>query len=233
MRKNYKKILSAVCCLTLVFGSAVSIVACGEKEESSYNIVYDLNYDGEESRTVNVPSGAAVIDWQPHRTGYELVGWYTDPTFTRKYDFNKKASADITLYAKWEKEANSAVITFDANFRGKNKNTTSTVHIGDFVSESLAPQTSRLGYEFTGWYEDAECTNAWDFNKKVTEDATLYAGYKRDNSVKRDADGNPVFDNITVNVWIGWTSNRNDNVLWSLAKAFNADPKYKGKIKKF
>lgn len=231
MIKKYKKILSVICCFVFVIGSTISLAACSEKEKTSYDIVYDLNYEGETNRIVNIPSGAAVIDWQPSRPGYELVGWYTDPNFTRKYDFNKKAGANLTLYAKWKKAENSAVITFDANFRGKSKNTVATVSIGDFIYESFVPQINRLGYEFTGWYEDAECTVAWDFNKKVSEDTTLYAGYKRDNSVKRDADGNPVFDNITVNVWISWTGIRNDNVLWSLAKAFNNDARYKGKIR--
>lgn len=33
-------------------------------------------------------------------------------------------------------------------------------------------------YYFTGWYTDAECTQKYNFNSKVTKDLTLYAGWK-------------------------------------------------------
>ena len=36
-----------------------------------------------------------------------------------------------------------------------------------------APQAE--GYTFGGWYKEAGCTNAWDFDEAVTSDVTLYA----------------------------------------------------------
>lgn len=230
MKKQIKKILALLCCSALIVSTALPLAACGSKDSDYYSIVYNLNYEGEQARTVSVPDGSAVVDWKPDRDGYSLVGWYTNAECTRKYDFNKKAGSDLTLYAKWRKNADSAVITFDANFRGKNANTTAAVKVGDFVDETLAPKINRLGYEFTGWYSDAECTTEYDFNSTVQTDVTLYAGYKRDNSVKRDAEGNPVFENVTVNVWLAGGFSNNDNVMWNLAKAFNNDPRYKNKI---
>ena len=38
----------------------------------------------------------------------------------------------------------------------------------------------RDGYTFTGWYEDADCTVAFDFDKIITEDTVIYAGWERD-----------------------------------------------------
>ena len=37
----------------------------------------------------------------------------------------------------------------------------------------------RAGYRFTGWYTDAACTVAWDFDDPVNADMTLYAGWER------------------------------------------------------
>ena len=33
-------------------------------------------------------------------------------------------------------------------------------------------------YEFTGWFEDAECTTEFDFSSPVSSDTTIYAGWK-------------------------------------------------------
>jgi hypothetical protein len=36
-----------------------------------------------------------------------------------------------------------------------------------------------LGYDFTGWYDDADCKKLHDFSKPVLEDFSLFAGWKR------------------------------------------------------
>lgn len=36
----------------------------------------------------------------------------------------------------------------------------------------------RNGYDFTGWYTDLECKNAYDFDMAVRSDLTLYAGWE-------------------------------------------------------
>ena len=177
MRKHLKKIIALICCFTLSLGAFASLTACSSKEAKSYEIVYNLNYEGETARTVTVPSGATVVDWQPDREGYSLIGWYTNADCTRKYNFSKKIGADLNLYAKWSKNADTVIVTFDGNYRGKYANTAAAVKVGDFIDETLAPQVNRLGYEFTGWYKDAECLTEFDFNTRVSEDVTL--GTKR------------------------------------------------------
>lgn len=39
-----------------------------------------------------------------NRTGYKLVGWFTDSSLTTEWDFNNEATQDMTLYAKWEQD---------------------------------------------------------------------------------------------------------------------------------
>lgn len=41
----------------------------------------------------------------PTREGYTFDGWYTDEACTKAYDFSAAVTADMTLYAKWTKNA--------------------------------------------------------------------------------------------------------------------------------
>ena len=41
----------------------------------------------------------------PTREGYTFGGWYTDEACTEAYDFSSPVAADMTLYAKWTKNA--------------------------------------------------------------------------------------------------------------------------------
>lgn len=41
----------------------------------------------------------------PTREGYTFAGWYTDEACTEAYDFSAAVTADVTLYAKWTKNA--------------------------------------------------------------------------------------------------------------------------------
>ena len=37
----------------------------------------------------------------PKKSGYKAT-WYTDSTYTSKYDFSQKVTSDVKLFAKWE-----------------------------------------------------------------------------------------------------------------------------------
>lgn len=41
------------------------------------------------------------------RSGYTLVGWYTNEKLTKTYSFSTKVTEDITLYAKWTRNSSS------------------------------------------------------------------------------------------------------------------------------
>ena len=51
-------------------------------------------------------SGSTVANpADPTREGYTFGGWYTDAACTKAYDFSAAVTADMTLYAKWVKNA--------------------------------------------------------------------------------------------------------------------------------
>lgn len=50
-------------------------------------------------------NGSVVKPADPTRKGYTFAGWYTDEACTEAYDFSVAVTADMTLYAKWIKNA--------------------------------------------------------------------------------------------------------------------------------
>ncbi|HEY8390250.1 MAG TPA: putative Ig domain-containing protein, partial [Clostridia bacterium] len=65
-------------------------------------------------------------------------------------------------------------VTFDSNFEGSTP-VVAVVREG----EKATPLASyRAGYVFTGWYADEDCTIEMDFSQAITEDITVYAGWK-------------------------------------------------------
>ena len=50
-------------------------------------------------------NGSVTKPADPTREGYTFGGWYTDEACTQAYDFGTPMAADMTLYAKWTKNA--------------------------------------------------------------------------------------------------------------------------------
>lgn len=50
-------------------------------------------------------NGSIAKPADPTRKGYTFAGWYTDEACTEAYDFSVAVTADMTLYAKWIKNA--------------------------------------------------------------------------------------------------------------------------------
>ena len=50
--------------------------------------------------------------------GYTFGGWYTDATYTTKFDFTKPIKSNTKVYAKWEKNAPVLPDTYELNVSG-------------------------------------------------------------------------------------------------------------------
>lgn len=92
--------------LLLIFLILPFIFSCNEiiKLPKNYNITYHLN-NGEEDISLSILENEILekID-DPIYNGYIFKGWYIDDTLLEEYNFNKKITSDLDLYAKWEKE---------------------------------------------------------------------------------------------------------------------------------
>ena len=78
-------------------------VANWEKEASTHTISFDSNGGSDVEEITFTDDGHIIEPTTPKKDGYKFVGWYEDKNFTKKFDFSKLPTSDITLYAKWEK----------------------------------------------------------------------------------------------------------------------------------
>ena len=88
------------------------------------------------------PDGSEVM-------GVMFAGWYSNAALTNAYTFDVMPAEDITLYAKWTPL--SYKVTFHVNGGV-------AVPQGSFHVETayILPGTTRAGYTFEGWYDNAE-----------------------------------------------------------------------------
>ena len=126
--------------------------------------VYDSEY-------VTEPTEALTKD------GYLFDGWYTDEACeTNKFEFDENGksktavSGNLNLYAKWI--SNKCTVVFNTNGHGGAISPASVEH-GTKVSAPASP--SEYGYNFEGWYTDANGNNPFDFDTLITTDITLFA----------------------------------------------------------
>lgn len=104
--------------------------------------------------------------------GYHFVGWYYDEAFTNPYKEGDTITADTNLYAKFEKD--TFKVTYVVN--GK-QYVVSEVAYGDPINNTVPTGIDETNV-FSGWFTDAECTQAFDFTQTASSDITLYATIK-------------------------------------------------------
>ena len=114
-------------------------------------------------------------DPAPTKTGYTFDGRYLGD---EKYDFSAAVEQNIALTAKWT--LNTYTVTFDPN--GGNElaeaDKTKAVKIGEAYGE--LPTPTRKGYNFAGWYTEAEegTVVTADTTVSAMTDHTLYAHWE-------------------------------------------------------
>ena len=142
-----------------------------------FTVNFNLGYDGAEAipEQLVIINEYAQIPNTPVRDGYDFAGWYADAQFETAFNFEMNAiSKDTTIYAKWAKVF---TITYDVNYEGGENLHANTVN--GKANASIVP-AERAGYIFSGWYADAACENAFDFNSEITQDTTVYAKWVSD-----------------------------------------------------
>ncbi len=153
---------------------------------NAYGWYYQKSTDGPN----NVWPGKAMENTGKTYNGKQIWS-YTYPQTYDKAIFNNGSSktSDLTLgttnkgkmydypNSQWIAYTYDVKVTFNANGHGTAP-TAKTVLKGAQVSAPTAPTAT--GYTFGGWYKDADCTNAFDFNTAITANITLYAKWTAD-----------------------------------------------------
>ena len=177
-----------------------------------------------------VEEGGVIVkpEKNPSIEGFKFVGWYKEEDCINVFDFAMKISADTVVYAKWvEITTDSFTVTFDLNGKPGAAPETQIVE-KDMTATRPETDPSAEGFEFTGWYTERECENAYDFSSAVTQDITLYAGWKEAESKEPASALNkkPVIDDDTKAIYLvkgqkftlgtGWVSS--DKKILSISK---------------
>ncbi len=169
--KKYARLLIFILTVAIVVFTAVSCLPVSNGDSDRYTVSVELNGGigvGAESFVKNGKLTEPTT--KPVKTGYEFDGWYYDEECeTNPVKFGFKIKKDVTVYAKWKKEAKKA--TF---FLGS--------YAEDIVVEAkdgavTPPTVTRDGYEFLGWFADAELNFAARFDD-VEDGAVFYAKWK-------------------------------------------------------
>ena len=83
---------------------------------------YEVSFITEHGKTPtsqNVPyNKTATNPGELTAEGYTFDDWYTDATYTTKFDFTKPITGDTKVYAKWEKNAPVLPDTYELNVSG-------------------------------------------------------------------------------------------------------------------
>lgn len=103
------------------------------------------------------------------REGYTFLGWYFDESLSSKASFPLEITEDITLYAKWEKNAYNVHFELDGGSG-----------VSDLKTDRIEtePIPTKEGYTFLGWYFDGGFANKASFPLEVTDNITLYAKWE-------------------------------------------------------
>lgn len=112
--------------------------------------------------------------------GYTFDDWYTDDTYSTKFDFTQPIKHNITVYAKWT--ANDYEVSFITE-HGKTPTSQNVKYNGTATNPG---ELTEEGYTFIGWYTDETYTKEFDFTKPITSNTTVYAKWKKNAPVLPD-----------------------------------------------
>ena len=207
-----------------------------EYERRSHILEFNLNGHGitEQPAAASIYYGAAIqLPDNPKDSDYHFVGWYYDEEGTRAWGVDGEPSKtmpnnDLVLYAKWTL---AEVYTVQFDTRGGSAIETQEVVQGGTILRPDDTATTKVGYDFAGWFKDLTFLTGADFDKPVTENKVFYAKWNPRNDttytvrhVKQNADG--TFDNAEVveEVLSGTTESQTSAV----AKTASSDASFVG-----
>jgi len=135
------------------------------KGEVYQNVVYIL--DGKEYRKEKVLDGEKIEE--PKIVQENFKGWYTDKKYTNKYNFENSVTKDIILYGKIEESTKKYTVQYiDEGKIIKEEE----LEEGSIIN---APEVTKEGYTFDGWYEGEE---KYDVYEPITRNLILESKYE-------------------------------------------------------
>ena len=105
----------------------------------------------------------------PEVEGYTFDGWYTDDTYSTKFDFTKPITSNTTVYAKWTAK------DYEVSFITEHGDPPTSQNVTYNGTADDPGTLTEEGYTFVGWYADAAHTTEFDFTQPIKSNTTVYA----------------------------------------------------------
>ena len=116
----------------------------------------------------------------PEVEGYTFDDWYTDATYSKKFDFTKPITSNTTVYAKWTAK------DYEVSFITEHGKTPTSQNVKYNGTANDPGTLTEDGYTFIGWYADETYTKEFDFTKPITSNTTVYAKWEKNAPVLPD-----------------------------------------------
>ena len=149
--------------------------------------------NGEPGQRVTHGDTATKSD-DPKRTGFTFDGWYTDDTYTTKFDFTQPITSNTTVYAKWT--AND----YEVRFVTEHGTAPTSQNVKYHETAADPGKLTADGYTFVGWYTDDTYTTKFDFTQPITSDTNIYAKWEKNAPVTPEPGPDPEPEIYELNV---------------------------------
>lgn len=160
----------------------INLYAIWEKDNSrekktEITVTFDPDGGTVDKETATVKTGEKYANLpKPSKTGFEFKGWYTEKNGKgEKIDSSKvcNKTKNITLFAYWKKLTQKYKIEFNANGGDESFDPIEVDEGGNYKFPKIKP--TRNGYEFDGWYTEAEGGKKISTGDSAKGNQTLYA----------------------------------------------------------
>ena len=191
--------------------TAAMITAC-KPVETKYRVTFIAN-DVIVSTMQSAGNEEISLPTAPTVDGFEFEGWFLDPdTWEQPFDgknfADKPITADVNVYAKYEKTQTPEPQKYAVNFYANGQLVSSTQSAGnEEIQLPTAPTVD--GFTFKGWFLDLD-TWQQPFDGKnfadnpITAEVNVYAKYEKTQPtaylVEFDTDGGSAVSSMTVSV---------------------------------
>ena len=161
--------------------------------KKTVDVTFDYNNDvnpGVETKKIGLGDSVVAVTTLTTYTDasnneYHLIGWSKDKTATEPLKQLGVAEEGLTYYAVWSTDA-VYTVSFDMQGKGNELQSQQIKKNG----KAVKPEPTADGYTFEGWFTEAACQNAFDFNTAITKNITLYAKWNLETySITYEMDG--------------------------------------------
>ena len=116
----------------------------------------------------------------PPVEGFTFDDWYTDATYSTKFDFNQPITGNTTVYAKWTAK------DYEVSFVTEHGKTPTSQNVKYNGTVGNPGKLTEEGYTFDDWYTDDTYSTKFDFSTPITGDTKVYAKWEKNAPVLPD-----------------------------------------------